>query len=324
MRYTNLKAFEKHLAASSPDHLATLYLILSTDDYERKCAFDAVLSVLRAEPIRFPPSVEAKTLIDTLCTPSLFGGETVAIVDEAPAKLVERMAEWCDTEAPPGALLFGAKTKVPSQLVEKQGAILDMLEEKPWDKEKRWTEMLYEMAKRSGKRLLPDAAAWMIEHLEQSTALMAQEMDKILCYTADRALIEKRDVEAICMKSRTFSQWQIAEELVWEKTARRSFDAEASLFHALLASVRSQLAIGAKMHALHAGGVPYQEWGSYFPKIWPRALEKKAQAASRLGAAYFNQGLNLLFEIELLAKGSAVPQEALYDLLLIRLSHAKL
>jgi hypothetical protein len=81
-----------------------------------------------------------------------------------------------------------------------------------------------------------------------------------------------------------------------------------------LASLRQQLMIGIKMHDLSQRKVPFSEWLTHFPKMWPKALEKKAQIAQRFGFDYFRGGLDRLFDIELLAKNSAVPVDALFDL----------
>jgi DNA polymerase III subunit delta len=319
-----LKAFEKSLAASAPHHLTRLCLVASADDYERKMALDAVLSyVLTPDAFvtRLSNDAEVRTVLEALSSPALFSPEPIVVIDDADKKLLDSLAPHFKEPLTFGYLFIGAKMKGGAGWVDANGSLLDLTEEKPWDKEKRWTERLHEKARAAGKRLSPDAAIWMIERLERDAALLAHEMDKLLCYAASKSVIERADVEAICSASRTHALWAVAEEMVWDKSFRA--DAadvrESSFFHGLLASLRQQLMIGAKMHSLYQSAVPYNEWSAHFPRIWPKALEKKAQAAQKMGSAYFRSGLEELFEMELTSKSSAPPLDALLDLFRVRL-----
>ncbi len=73
------------------------------------------------------------------------------------------------------------------------------------------------------------------------------------------------------------------------------------------------------MCTLRETGVAFSEWRAYFPKIWPKALEKKGELSGKFGTAYFRKGLDLLFHIELLSKSVSLPTEALLDYFRIKL-----
>lgn len=319
MRYTNFKAFEKHLSASAPHQLCRIYLIYSLDDFERRQAIDAILHyVLSPDGMAerfFGSDATERRVMEALDRPALFSPQSVVIVDDAEKKLLEELSVHLKEPRSFGYLIMGSKHKSSFRFFEMQGVILDLTDEKPWEKEKRWTEQLHEKARGAGKRLAPDAALWMIERLDRDAALLASEMDKLLCYCAHKSRIDRSDVESICSASRTHTLWQIAEDLVWGRIFRA--DAadmrEPSFFYGLLASLRQQLMLGIKMLDLCQCKVPLAEWPSRFPKMWPKTIEKKAQIAQRFGIDYFRAGLDRLFDIELLAKNCAVPLDALFD-----------
>lgn len=319
MRYTNLKGFEKHLSASAPHQLCRVYLIISADDFERRQAIDAVLHyVLSPDGMAerfFGGDATERNVMEALDRPALFCPQSVVVVDDAEKKLLDELSIHFKEPRSFGYLIIGSKHKSNARFFEMHGVILDLADEKPWEKEKRWIEQLHEKARGAGKRLAPDAALRMIERLDRDAALIDSEMDKLLCYCAHKSTIDRFDVESICSASRTHTLWQIADDLVWEKIFRASASdmRDASFFYGLLASLRQQLTVGIKMHDLCQRKTPLAEWPSCFPKMWPKTIEKKAQIAQRFGVEYFRVGLDRLFDIELLAKNCTIPLDSLFD-----------
>jgi len=318
MRYTQLSAFHKHLASCAPHHLSHLYLIACADAFERKAVLDSLLSSVAGPDaliVRFSGTQSATEIFDALNSPSLFGNEPIVVVEEIDKKLHDTLSPHFKDPLSFGYLFLGSKTKISGSFAEKHGVLLDLTEEKPWERDKRWGEQLHKSAANAGMRLNADAAALLLERLDSDAALLAHEMEKLICYAAGKPEISRSDVEAVCKSSRSYSLWQIADELVWERRFRvgAAEMSDPSFFHGLLASLRQQLIVGAKMCALRQAGVSFSEWKAHFPKIWPKALEKKAEISNKLGGAYFRKGLDLLFQIELLAKSGPVPADALLD-----------
>jgi len=319
VRYSNLLGFEKHLSASVPHQLCRVYVIFSADDFERKQAIDAVLRyVLSPDGMAerfFGSNATVQNILEALDRPALFSPQSVVVFDDAEKKLLEDLSLHFKEPRSFGYLIIGSKHKSSARFFEMHGVILDLTDEKPWEKEKRWMEQLHEKARGAGKRLAPDAAQWMIERLDRDAALHASEMDKLICYCAHKSTIACSDVVSICSASRMHTLWQIADDLVWGKIFRADAadTRDASFFYGLLASLRQQLMIGIRMHDLCHRKVPFAEWPSSFPKMWPKTLEKKAQVAERFGFDYFRGGLDRLFDVELLAKNCAVPLDALFD-----------
>jgi DNA polymerase III delta subunit len=318
MRYTSPKAFERHLAASAPHNFCHLYVVAVTDEYERKKILTTIFSYLRGEEpflLRWPGAEEdLPQILEALSSKSLFGQAPIVLLEDAEKKTLHALEKMVKQPLAFGTLLIGTRCK-EGILFEQHGVILDLLDEKPWEREKRWIEQLQEKARASGKRLDSDAAAWMMEYVEPNRALLAQELKKLLCFCASKPIIERIDVEAICVKSRVRPLWTIAEEMVWEQTFRLSEQEVRDSFHSLLIHLRQQCMIGAKMHELDQNAIPFSEWSPYFPKLWTKSLEKKAERAHRLDQSYFQKALELLFQIELCSKSTGAPLELLYDLL---------
>ncbi len=309
MKYQNIKLFEKSLSR--------VYLVVMSSDQERASVLQKIL--LQAIPLKhslekFSSDTECRVLVDALLSPSLFGGETVVYLDECESlqkKEAEKLSDFLEKNVLSGYLLLGSRGKTPlSKIVEKVGSLLDMSEEKPWDKEKRVVESVAEMAKNRGKRMASDAIPLLIECTNSDLALISQEINKLICYVGERLTIERADIFRLCKTNSEETPWQIAEEIVWE--GKGSFDAAA--FPALIFSLRAQLQLGLKITALIEAGIPSSEWTPYFPKVWPRTLEKRRAQAEMKGALYFRKGLDILYKVESLSRTGAVLPEAIFDL----------
>lgn len=316
MKYQNLKSFQKHLASAAPHHLCPLYLVLIGDDFERTKALDLILSYLSASPNRFSGvDCDLRDCLDAMQTLSLLG-ESVVVLDEV-EKLSKKQLETlssCLKDHPAGYVLFGSRLKVASlaSVVEKEGVVFDLLEEKPWDKEKRLSEQLIDRAKNAGKKLGLEAPSLLFERLGLDPALLESEIDKLICYVGDRLSITRDDILAISPASRIATLWQTAEDVVWEGGEFPSLDSTA--FHALVPALRNQLHLGLTLSTLIEEKYPADRWNQYLPKLWPKTLEKRSSQAAHLGSSYFQKGLEKLFDIELLSRSNSTQYRALLDL----------
>lgn len=311
MRYTNRSFFLKAVKNNS----VRIFCAAVADDFERGEIFEAILKILAA-PDRTLQRFSAAALdwssfYAHLQTTSLFGGEPIAVLDEVD-KLPKKQ-ELLNLPLDYGYLILGARAKSPFlALAEKEGLVLDLLEEKPWEKEKRLSEELYARANQAGKSLSPEVLPMLFDRLDKDSALLQSEIDKLICYSGDEHRITGADVQAISSTNRTYSFWQTAEELVWEGKPLGSFD--DSSFHPLIPSIRSQLQLGLKISTLIEFGTARDEWSQVLGRVYPKTLDKRTSQAARLGSAYFSRGLKALFDIELLSRTGSQQYEALLDL----------
>lgn len=284
------------------------------DDFERAKAIDAVLGHLKGSPVRLSGAEgDLRGCLDAMQSGSLFGDSVVVLdeVEKFSKKQQQILAEQLTGAA--GYLVLGARSKLAmAGVVEKEGVVLDLLEEKPWDRERRLADQLIEQARRAGKRLSTEVPALLFERLGVDPALLESEVDKLVCFVGDRPVIGQADVVQISPASRQATTWQTAEEVVWEGKEFPSLDANA--FHALVPALRSQLHLGLMLAMLIEERVPADAWNRYLPKLWPKVLEKRSSAAARLGAPFFRKGLDHLFHIELLSRTQSTQYRALLDL----------
>ena len=318
MRYTNRPAFIKAIQSSSPNHLSRIYLVLITNDFERGKAIDAILRQLgNTPPCRFDANCDLNKCLEHLSTTSLFGEEPIAILDEV-EKLTKSELQRIPLAIAYGYLILSARGKTPLlPACEKAGIVLDMLEEKPWDKEKRLAQELHFAAEQAGKRLAPEVPLLLFERLEKDSATLHSELHKLICYVGDAFEITASDVLALTQQNQSQTLWQMAEELVWEQRQRGLFD--DGDFHALVPAIRAQLQLGLKIAALLETNTAREQWGRALGKVYPKTLDKRTSEAARLGSRYFAAGLKKLFKIELLSRTESNAYGALLDLFRMQL-----
>jgi DNA polymerase-3 subunit delta len=317
VKYTSRVSFLNQVKTSvSSGFSSRIYWVGVPDDYERAEVLEALLRFLATEDRivqRFSGSgLSLKELSSHLQSSSLFGGEPIAVVDE-----VEKIAK-ADVASLRGLfpttfgyLILAAKSKSPLfEAAEEEGVVLDLVAEKPWEKERRIEQQLDALVKSVGKVFGSGALRSLLERLDLDAGVLEREVDKLLCYIGERPRIEIADVEKIASSSRTFTVWQTAEEWIWEGTGVT----DESIFHALIPALRLQLQLGLKIASLLKENASREEWGKALPKVFPKTLEKRTVQTERMGAAYFKRGLLALFDVELRSRTGSSSYGALLDL----------
>ncbi len=313
MKYTTRASFLKSLKNGAPSRF---YAIAIADEYERAQMVNAVLQSWGAEGClveRFQGSeLRPAALLDALQTQSLLGGDPIVVLEEAdkiPKAQLAILQPRLSSPMSYGRLIVAAKAKTP--LLALGDVVFDLLDEKPWEKDKRLQELIEERIRSAGASIASDALVAFLERLEKDSAMLESEVDKLLCYTAKGARIEVADVIAITASSRTWTVWQMAEELIWEGRTLQPLD--ASNVHAILSLLRTQLQMGMKISELLHNRATREEWSAALPKVFAKTLEKRTSMAARLGRTYFAKGLEALFELELASRSSSADPVALLD-----------
>jgi DNA polymerase-3 subunit delta len=300
--------------------LPRVYFVGIPHDYERNEVCEALLKYLPDGHFldRFAGSgLDVKALCNHLESSHLFGGEPVAIIEDA--EKIPKGALQSILPLSYGYLILSAKGKSTlSDLIEKDGAVLDLLNEKPWEKEKRIQSQLEAKVRSTGKTIAHDALSLLFERQDLDSGLLEREIDKLICYTGDRLQIQSADVHAISTSSRSFALWQTAESLIWEGAGT----IDDTHFHSLVPALRAQLQLGLKIASLLDMNASREEWNKALPKVFPKTLEKRTNQAQRLGSRYFSKGLIELFDIELKSRTGANQYGALLDLFRSKLARS--
>ena len=315
-KFTQLKPFEKALQDRSLQGKKVFLIVLAAEQ-ERSVLMQKVVNfcVPKDHDIeRFSADDEFKTISDALLTDSLFVTDKVVFLDgieNLKKKDLDLLLSFLETQSFSAYFILGSKGKTTlAKCVEKIGVVLDFAEEKPWDKEKRLIEVLTEMAKQEGKWITPDAISLLISRIGSDYMALTLELSKLICFIGDRPTIERSDIFKISPVNQLETPWQMAEEIIWED----SFLFDPLIFQSLIFALRSQLQMGLKMTSLMQDKVPFSEWNAYFPKVWPRTLEKRKQQAVQRGPLYFQKGLKSLNRVEFLSRNGNADPIALFDL----------
>ncbi len=337
MKFQGWPAFAKHLSESTPDHLSPIYLVIAACSFERKKICDKIISALhKKDPQIIAQHCDAATdslegVVQQLNSRSLFGSSPVVVCDGL-EKLKksgwEPLLAYAGRPSPFAYLILGsASAKNTADLYQKgkkELVILDLSDEKAWDRKARLQRYLIEFAHREGKTLSPEAAQHLLEHVGLDLPNLEQELIKLLCYVGERNAIGIDDVLQICAVQKSFSTWQLSEMIVWENSAVAAPPAiDLPWLLPFLGQLRYQLQIGMQLATLLENHVEPSEISRQLPQLRGAIFDKRMSAARQRRASYFRQGLQRLFEIELMAKNNGATPGLLFDLFTTQLKQIR-
>jgi DNA polymerase-3 subunit delta len=333
MRYQNLAAFDKHLSEAFPNHISPIYGVVVSCDYDRRKMVKKIGSCLlrkktESQWICFEAGVDsAATVIEQLNTRSLFGGFSVIFFDGIERLKKDEMDElstYLTNPSHTSFLILGSAT--PKNLGElyqkgkKEMVVLDLSDEKPWERQRRLQEWLSEEAKKVGKTLSSDATSYLFEHIGLDLPALHQEVAKLLCYVGDRMTIQKQDAAAICTVKAELTSWQLADGVVWGKEGiPAEKKADLAFILPFIGQLRYQLQVGLQIAELLTKNATSQEISRRFAQLRPQALEKQLAIARQKKPEYFQKGLLALFDFEFSAKSSSIDLGILFDRFLAKL-----
>ena len=325
MKYHNLASFDKHLKEAFPEHPSPTYLIVTPCPFERRQIAGKIFSLIEKKgeaSLHICDSQRAHidTILGDLNTSSLFGGKSVIFFDGLESvKPLTSLTEYVARPSPFSFLILGASSnKLLSDLYQKgkkEMVVLDLSEEKPWEKERRIHEWVVQKAKAQGKHLPSEVAVSLIDRVGSDMLLLHQEIEKLLSFIGDRPAITLSDVQALCASNPQVNSWQLAEKVIWNKDANLVHDKinDLSFFLLFVGQLRYHLQTGYKIASFLATKTPPAEIARLLPQLRPQALEKYISFARERKTSYFHQGLLSLYEMELSAKSSAIDSATLFD-----------
>lgn len=339
MRYDNLRAFEKHLEGAKALHFSSVYFIIGKDSYECQEAAQVLLRFLLPSQhsqefslTHFEGSqIEEKELNTALYTGSLFAKLRVTWIQQAEKlkkSIQENLEKYLKHPSSSHYLLLSAsqwqKNTSFYKAVEKEGVILDFLEIKPWEKEKRLIEWVNKHVTAQRKLIAYPVCQALVKRIGHDQALLAQEVEKLICYCIDKKEISLQDVEALCPRQQSDSVWQLGEAIFQRDPATalplaQSFLMEGQPLLPLLRQLRSQFQTEYQICLLLSQGKQAQEITQEFPYMKGQILEQHMKQAQQYGQEGFKRGLLALDAIEMRAKNSSVDEKILIELLIMQL-----
>ncbi|MBS0629963.1 MAG: hypothetical protein JSS30_07075 [Verrucomicrobia bacterium] len=321
MKFQKLEAFEKHIKEAFPHHLSAVYVVVCSQESERKKILSSITQLLEKEA-DLKRCHQVKDALGHINGGSLFSGKSAAVLDSVELFLeseIQLLSRYVSSPNPQGQLILGSATgKVITSLYEKgkkEMVILDLTQEKPWEEKQRLQKWLVQTIHAQKKQIAPDAVEALFERLPSDRLYLSQEIEKLICYIGERSGITRADIDAICSSSIDYNFFQIAQQMVWGGLKSVPELNDVSTLLPLIGLLRNQLEMGLKMAVLTKKGATQEEISSAFPRLWPKALQQCVDGARHLGIGYFQRGLIHLFEFELGLKTSAGKPEVLFTIL---------
>lgn len=339
MKYTNVKAFEKHVKGSDANHLADVYAIIGKESFEVKMAVDQLIAVLLksekdkelALKIYQGEAFNLSDLMEELCSFSFFCKKKVIFIQNSENLSKQEMSKLEDYFASPNrsvCLVIAASSinKATNfyKKLEKTGIILDIAEEKPWEKEKSSKEWVMAKVREEKKKITQDAVSLLIGQVGTSQAFLFQEIEKLICFIGDRAEITEKDVSIIVTSVNTDTIWKLS-EAIFSRNGLHAFQVVKSLlddgtpFLALLRQIRAQVQTNYQISTILANGGGAQEVSTAYPYMKGRILENNMHLAASYGVLRFKKAMLKIDETESFAKNGVSNDNVLAEMLITHL-----
>lgn len=340
MKYTYLKALEKHLESAAPLHFAPVYMILSKDDFSRRLAYESLVHhLLNGQPsnphslrVFAEEKINIENVLEELQSLGFFASKRVIVVHHAENLIkadTEKLIAYYENPNPEVKLILTATSisgttnfYKKSELV---GVILDIVEEKPWEKEKSLKDWMDFKVAQSGKQLEPSANQLLLKQIGTDQATLNQEIEKLICYVGEKRLITPQDVYDICITLNVENVWQLGESIFRRDTATAlrialALIQEGTPLLILLRQIRSQFQTDFQVCTILAHGGSGAEVSKQFGYMKGQILDRHMQLAKNYGMQRFRKGMIVIDETELSAKNSSTDYSYLIERLIAKLT----
>lgn len=340
VKYSHLAAFDKHLQSSSPNHFADIYLILAKEVFTRKQATDRLVELVLEQGTSRALSLHSfdaekhsvYEVLQELETMAFFSKKRLIIVqgvDSFDKAATLKLEAYCALPNRAVCLVLVApslnRATTFYKKVEKLGVVLDIPEEKPWEREKSISDWLLNEALKLGKQLSPQVLQLLIRQLGTDQTLLSTELLKLICYVGERKAIVQQDIAAICSIINLENSWQLGDSIFRRDPTAALRISKGLLFEgmaliALLRQIRSQFQTEFQVCSILTQGGSAAEVSQEFPYMKGAILERHIRQSQAYGMQRFKLGLVTIDEAEIQAKNSALDAEFLAERLIIKLT----
>lgn len=332
MKYTALTAFAKHVREAGPDHFSPLYFILAKESFVRDEAIQLLEQKLTGEWRNFEAKrLEPEQLNDEIHSFSFFSKQKCIHIRNIQdlGKPVQQILEELIEKQPRDVRLilsgetWNRATKFYKNS-EKQGIVLDIAEEKSWEKEGSMQQWLIVRAAQDGFNLRPDAAQLMVQQIGTDSSFLSQELYKVCTFAGKRTEITIQDVSAICDVVNIQTIWQLGDALMQRDGASairigKGLLAEGLPFFVLMKQIRTQMQTKFQVCSILATGGNPGDVAAAFPYMKGRILDQNCRLANQYGISRFRRAMLTLAETELMAKSQSAEDGWLAERLITQL-----
>ncbi len=340
MKFPTLAALKQYFTNTPPQQRASIFLLVAAEQYPRKEAEELLIKTIVPKNAPADLSLTAysaealtpMTLISELEMMNMFCPHRLLIIQHAEAlnsATIDALVAYCEKPNPAVTLVVSMETinraTTLYKRLEKAGVVLDIAEEKAWQKEKTLETWIRQKVTESKKTIAPDAVRVLLRFLGTDQNLLSNEIEKIICYIGDRPAITIQDIQALCVRMPLETVWQLGEAVFTRNGAaalhvmRDLLASEAPLL-TLLRQLRSQFQTEFKVCTIIARGGHREEVSRMFPYMNGNILERHMQMASSYGIEKFKKGLLAIDAAELAVKNSGSDHTLIADRLMLTLT----
>jgi DNA polymerase-3 subunit delta len=332
--------FEKHLEDAHPKHFSAIYLIIAKEDEERRLAVKAaekhISKILNNPKMSTESRPAAKwkigDLLGELQSSGFFDSTRLVIVhdiDDYNKDDLDLLYDYIKRHNPAVKLVMTCSTFSKAsnfyKTCEKEGVILEIAEEKPWEKEKNVAEWLAHRSKEHGKSWHPQALQALLKQVGPDKGVLEQELFKLICYVGDRPNIAAEDVSAVCLTQNIQNTWLLGESLLKKDfkcalEASRAAIEDGSNIIQMMRQARSQFSTHLQIATILENGMGTAEVVNQYPYMKGSLLERNLQTARQLGTEKLKKAILAIDETELQAKNSQTDPQFLADQLIFNLT----
>lgn len=338
MKYEHVRAFEKHLESAAPDHFSGVYMLLGENNDEVREGVDLLLRYLLPKGREMGLTImeaasSASVVLSELSSLTFFSDKRVVWLQQADKlkKEVQEALEGYFERSQKGVFLLLTASSLHKgttfyKKCEKAGVVLDIVELKPWEKEKRAMEWLGKKAVEARKVMQHPVCQSLVRLVGADQALLGQEFEKLLCYVGEKKEVSLQDVEKICSALSVETVWHLGESIFNFNAFQAVFVCQGILKEGtallpLLRQIRSQFQTGYQIGTILAQGGGAAEVVKEYPYMKGQILEKNLYQAQQYGLERYRRGLLALDEAEMQVKSSLMEDDLLAELLMIKLSN---
>ncbi len=333
MKYTNIKSFESHLRESSKQHLMDLYLICDKEDFTCRLLVKHIvtLSDLGQPKVLLGEDVSLATLETYLFGMSLFTDKEIVIIHQIhklKKPILDALARFLDHPNPGIRLILTCRERDQHlffKKAEKAGVILDLLQEKPWEKEERLAKWIEQSVRSAKKNMTYATAMQLVKRIGPTQGLISGEIEKLICYVNARIDITIEDVKVLSSIALHDTVWKVGNYLL-EGALAKALKVVDYLFNqglvlpVFVATLRHQFQNSYQLLSLKEEGKSYQEIEQSLPKQRGKFFIKNLQLAEIYSHANLKQALMRIHEIEVQSREIMSNPRAVSELLCIQIA----
>lgn len=320
MKFQKWEVFEKHFEQAFLHHLSPIYLIVSSHLQDRK----KILTLMKDKILKKEMSFDTHSCLGLqqalghLQSGSLLGSALLVLVNLEEVINKEEIAlieTYAKNPLKNTHLIIGMPAATSLQTlyekIKKETILLDLGQEKPWDRQDRLKRSIALCFKQEGKAISSKALESFFQRLTLDWPLLEQEALKLVCFVGERTVINEEDVQSICAEDQMMSVWNWAEQLIWHQPPALPEEGSDAFLFTAIPALRFHLEKGLIIASLIRKKATLQEIAQALPEVKPAKLKLFYESALKKSAAYFKQGLQQLFTLELSAKNNGASSETL-------------